>query len=132
MSAFLKIETNYSDSDSDSSGVLTPRKTLLRIQTGLDLRSNTPSPPCIERRSPPRKIALKKSNSMPVFYSPKPNCVLKLIQTPQNLYKKNKNLKKEIENEIKETINELISTIEEKKLFYDMIHESSNYLNRIE
>jgi len=125
-SAFLKINTCY-DSDSDSSlssEYITPRKTFLRIETGMKLRTNTPSPPTIERRSPP----IKKIKSMPVFYSPKPDSVLKLIQTPNNLQKKNIVLKKNIERDVKETIENLINTIEEKEYIHKMIHKSSNNL----
>ena len=136
MSAFLKlkINTEFTDSDSDSLESLTPRKDLLRIQTGLDLRSNTPSPPPIERRSTPTKPMKKKIKlrNMHKFYSPRPESVIKLIQTPSN-YIKNNQLKTKIEQEVKTTINELISMVEydinDKIYFENIIHLSSENLN---
>ena len=132
MSAFLKINTNFTDSDSDSSSseILTPRKTLLRIQTGLDLRSNTPSPPTIKRRSP--VIIHKKIKDLSSFYSPKPNSVLRLIQTPKRVIKENNDLKLKIEKEIKNAIDEIITNVENKIFdkinFENMVHLSSNNL----
>lgn len=127
MSSFLEINTDFS-SDSDSSELSTPRKIrLLRIDTNLDLRSNTPSPPPIERRRTP----LRRLQSMPLCgISPRPDKVLKLIQTPNKLVK-NKSFKLKIEKEVKNTINELISNIEKPdiiKAFEHSIHLSSENL----
>jgi hypothetical protein len=135
MSAFLKlkINTEFTDSDSDSLDSSTPRKDLLRIQTGLDLRSNTPSPPPIERRSTPTRTIKKKIKLriMHKFYSPRPESVIKLIQTPSN-YIKNNNLKLQIEKEVKNTIDEIISTVEsntiDKIYFENSVHLSSENL----
>ena len=127
MSSFLEINTDFS-SDSDSSELSTPRKMrLLRIDTNLDLRSNTPSPPPIERRRTP----LRRVQSMPLCgISPRPDKVLKLIQTHNRLVK-NKSFKLKIEKEVKNTINELISNIEKPdiiKAFEDSVHLSSENL----
>ena len=113
----LKIKID-SDSDSSSSDEsisprtsISQRHRLLRIQTGLALRGNTPSPPHIERRSPLRKV-----KSTPVLgISPRPESVLKLIKTP---IRKTKFLtpidKREIEREITIEINKLIIEVEKK------------------
>ena len=129
MSSFLEINTDFS-SDSDSSELSTPRKLrLLKINTDVELRSNTPSPPPIERR----KIPLRRIKSMPLCgISPRPNKVLKLIQTPNRLIK-NKLFKLEIEKEIKDTIHELILTVENHDIiteFEKTVHLSSENLNR--
>ena len=128
MSSFLEINTDFS-SDSDSSELSTPRKMrLLRIDTNLDLRSNTPSPPPIERRRTP----LRRVQSMPLCgISPRPDKVLKLIQTPNRLIK-NKRIKLKIEKEVKDTINQLILNVEKHdiiKEFEKSVHLSSENLN---
>tara|TARA_B100000902_G_scaffold295684_1_gene282548 strand:- start:2349 stop:2756 length:408 start_codon:yes stop_codon:yes gene_type:complete len=128
MSSFLEINTDFS-SDSDSSELSTPRKMrLLRIDTKLDLRSNTPSPPPIERRRTP----LRRVQSMPLCgISPRPDKVLKLIQTPNRLIK-NKRIKLKIEKEVRDTINELILNVEKRdiiKEFEKSVHLSSQNLH---
>jgi hypothetical protein len=121
-SAFENLRISIgSDTDSSSDGELSspkssmkkisPRHRLLRIQTGLSLRGNTPSPPTIERRSPLRKV-----KSTPVLgVSPRPEPVLKLIKTP---VRKTTFLtpfeKKEIEREVSIEINKLIIEVENK------------------
>ena len=65
------------------------------------------------------------------FYSPRPESVIKLIQTPSN-YIKNNNLKLQIEKEVKNTIDEIISTVEsntiDKIYFENSVHLSSENL----
>jgi len=128
MFSFLEINTDFS-SDSDVSEMSSPKiNRLLRIDTDLSMRSNTPSPPPIERRRSP----LRRIKSMPVCgFSPRPERVLKLIQTPTRFIK-NIKLKLKIEQEIREKINELILNIEEKnelvQQFEKKVHASSEKL----
>ena len=111
----VKIDSDSYSSSSDESisprTSISPRHRLLRIKTGLALRGNTPSPPLIERRSPLRKV-----KSTPILgISPRPDSVLKLINTP---IRKTKFLtpfdKKEIEREISIEINKLIIQVEKQ------------------
>jgi len=119
-SAFHNLKVTI-DSESDSSSSsdesisprssISPRHRLLRIQTGLSLRGNTPSPPTIERRSPLRKV-----KTMPVLgISPRPDSVLKLINTPVRKTSFGIPInKKDIEQEVSIEINNLISKVEEQ------------------
>tara|TARA_B110000008_G_scaffold248922_1_gene261313 strand:+ start:2704 stop:3099 length:396 start_codon:yes stop_codon:yes gene_type:complete len=111
----IRIDSDSESSSSDESisprTSISPRHRLLRIQTGLSLRGNTPSPPAIDRRSPLRKV-----KSTPVLgISPRPECVLKRINTP---IRKTSFLtpidKREIEREIIIEINKLIIEVEKK------------------
>jgi hypothetical protein len=120
MSSFISINTDYSSSDSDISEQYTPRNKLLRVNTGLSLRSNTPSPPPIERRRTP----LRRIKSMPICgISPRPNNVIKLIQTPTKIIRNNL-LKHKIERDVRETINEIILNVEEKDIFIKEFEKS--------
>ena len=113
----LKVTTDSESDNSSSDESISPRSSissrhrLLRIQTGLSLRGNTPSPPSIERRSPLRKV-----KTMPVIgISPRPESVLKLINTPVRKTSFGIPInKKDIELEVSIEINKLISKVEEQ------------------
>lgn len=118
-SAFHNLKVTI-DSDSDNSSSdeyisprssISPRHRLLRIETGLSLRGNTPSPPSIERRSPLRKV-----QTTPVLgISPRPESVLKLINTPVRKTSFGVPInKKNIEDEVSTEINKLITKVEKE------------------
>ena len=111
----VTIDSESDNSSSDESisprSSISPRHRLLRIQTGLSLRGNTPSPPSIERNSPLRKV-----KTTPVLgISPRPESVLKLINTPVRKTSFGIPInKKDIELEVSIEINKLISKVEEQ------------------
>ena len=121
MQSLSHLNTDYESSESD--GELTPRKsTLLRINTKQDLRTNTPSPPAIPRKSPLRKI-----QSAPCIYSPRPESVLRLIETPKRTIK-NKIKLEHFERQIEQAVDNLIQKIE----IENAVHLASKqiYINR--
>ena len=121
MQSLSHLITDYESSESD--GELTPRKSsLLRIDTEGDLRTNTPSPPTIPRKSPLRKI-----QTTPCIYSPRPESVLRLIKTPKRTIKNKIKLEHfELQNE--RVVDNLIQKVE----IHNATHQSSKqiYTNR--
>lgn len=122
MQSLSNLNTDYESSESD--GELTPRRSsLLRIDTEQDLRTNTPSPPAIPRKSPLRKI-----QTTPCIYSPRPESVLKIIRTPKRTIK-NKIKLEHFEVQIERAVDNLIQKIE----IENAVHQSSKQIsiNRI-
>lgn len=121
MQSLSHLIADYESSESD--GELTPRKSrLLRIDTEGDLRTNTPSPPTISRKSPLRKI-----QTTPGIYSPRPESVLRLIKTPKRTIK-NKIKLEHFELQIERVVDNLIQKVE----IHNATHQSSKqiYINR--
>jgi len=118
MQSLSNLITEYESSESD--GELTPRKSsLLRIDTEQDLRTNTPSPPAIPRKSPLRKI-----QTTPCIYSPRPDSVLRLIKTPKRTIK-NKIKLEHFERQIERAVDNLIQKVE----IQNAIHGSSKQIS---
>ena len=119
MNCFKIIESGYSSSSSnDSPKTSIYTKKLLRINTFDDLRENTPSPPYPPKRSPIRTINR--------YYSPKPESVIKLIETPKNginnLSQKREKLEKTIENVVENMMKKICieNEINNEKEFDDL------------
>ena len=95
---------NAYNSTVERSSVLIPKK-LLRINTLDDFRENTPSPPY-----PPKSSPIKSFNKK-IYFSPKPDHIMKLIETPKSGINNIPKRKEIMEKIIEDVVNNMMEQI---------------------